>query len=968
MPSSITAAIASSLGVAASSTAYGFIAAAVYIALAAASYAISSSLAPKPRQQGNAGDSLGTQTVSGTGTAEPWRIVYGRTRVGGNYAFKMVSYSPGYITELHVVPSAAPYQITIAAADRYIHPVWARHEYVSSEPDDGGQVLTEELTLVGSSPTGLQYSVGAGGVHTFPSTLAGENVRVSYGAYYAGTDKFLSMVLVLAAHQIEAVDQIYFDDVPVALDVNGYVTTAPWNGGYAQIFKHLGVPGEAADPILVSTIPTHWTVAHRLEGHAYLYIKLFRGGVDSPWNTGIPNISAEVRGKNDILDPRSATYGYTNNWALCLADYLAFPYGVLKATYGTTIDNDDLIAAANVCDESVSLVAGGTESRYTLNGVVSLGDTPRTALRDLVPAGSGRLTYISGKWRIHAGAYVAPVYDFGEDDMAGPVTVTTRLSHRDALNTVTGSYAGPESKWQVVDAPPLESATFIAEDGGERLAKDTLLRYTDTAARAQRLFKIDLLRARQQITVEISLKINAFVVRPPDTFSLTLPRYGWTAKVFECTELTLDFVDNAPVIKIIGRETDSTIFDWSTSEESPIDPAPNTSLANPLFIGTPGVPTVTEVLYYVPGFSVKVKARVAWTEPQGGNSNVRYRLQWKKTTDATWNEKAGLTVTTDDILDIESASYLFRVAAYNEVGTSSLWAQREYTVSGLIAAPNDVKGFAITTINWTVFAQWVPTVDLDVRYGGFIIIRHSPATSGAAWENAIDIGTFGGAEVRGQIPALVGTYFAKFVDSSGNFSTNAASVTLTDGDLVALASIATVDESSGSPTFEGAMSNIVYDAGLGGIRIDDLSVLGTGVTAIDEWISVNPGITLTGTGAYEFHTYVDLGAVVTARFQASISAQSYDTGDLLDSRLTLMDDWDDWDGVTVNDCFAVLYISLTDNDPSEISPTPVWGEWRPFVVSDFTCRAAKFKLELGSASTNHNISISSLVVDVKAIL
>jgi hypothetical protein len=47
------------------------------------------------------------------------------------------------------------------------------------------------------------------------------------------------------------------------------------------------------------------------------------------------------------------TCGYTENWALCVADYLCNSEFGLGCNYGTEIDEEQLIAAANICDEQV---------------------------------------------------------------------------------------------------------------------------------------------------------------------------------------------------------------------------------------------------------------------------------------------------------------------------------------------------------------------------------------------------------------------------------------------------------------------------------------------------------------------------------------------------------------------------------------------------------------------------------------
>ena len=107
---------------------------------------------------------------------------------------------------------------------------------------------------------------------------------------------------------------------------------------------------------------------------------------------------------------------------------------------------------------------------------------------------------------------------------------------------------------------------------------------------------------------------------------------------------------------------------------------------------------------------------------------------------------------------------------------------------------------------------------------------------------------------------------------------------------------------------------------------------------------------------------LDLSTVATRRFEADIDAAAFDTGDFIDARSNDLDDWSDFDGTSVNDCDATLFISTTDDNPAG---SPTWGAWVPFFVSDFTCRAARFQLLLEAGSPTHNISISTLRVDAK---
>ena len=65
-----------------------------------------------------------------------------------------------------------------------------------------------------------------------PRTIALGRVRAVEGVrrrWVSGAnDERLTMVISLAGHEIDAIEQVYFDDVAVTLDGSGYVTTAPY--------------------------------------------------------------------------------------------------------------------------------------------------------------------------------------------------------------------------------------------------------------------------------------------------------------------------------------------------------------------------------------------------------------------------------------------------------------------------------------------------------------------------------------------------------------------------------------------------------------------------------------------------------------------------------------------------------------------------------------------------------------------
>jgi hypothetical protein len=172
----------------------------------------------------------------------------------------------------------------------------------------------------------------------------------------------------------------------------------------------------------------------------------------------------------------------------------------------------------------------------------------------------------------------------------------------------------------------------------------------------------------------------------------------------------------------------------------------------------------------------------------------------------------------------------------------------------------------------------------------------------------------------------------------------------------------TVGTLSEHTAFTGSKTNVALDSALGGIKLAGTTLVDSMVTSIDSWPYVDGLGGISATGSYAFSTYLDLTTSATRRFESDISALSFDTGDTVDDRLDNIDSWDSVDGDAINDCDVTLYARITNDDPAG---SPVWGEWTPFFVADFTCRAAQFKLDFISGNSTHNIVVSQLTVHAK---
>ena len=441
-------------------------------------------------------------------------------------------------------------------------------------------------TITGRSPLSPHQII-------YGRTRVGGNI-----VYMEGTNdnKYLHVVVAIAGHEIDAIEKYYFNDEEVVIAASGNTNT----GTYANrvlIKSKLGTDDQTAFAELVSQSASLWTSNHRLRGRAVVYIRLEYD--KDKFANGMPNFSFQVRGKK-VYDPRTNTTVWSANPALCIADYLTNTRYGLGCVYANEIDEAALIAAANICDEDVPLDAGGTENKYELHGSILTSGTPEDIINQMLTTMAGKAIWTSGKWRILAGSYSTPTLTFDEDDLRSGFTVQSLVSRRENFNCIKGVFVSAQDKYMSVDFPPLISDAFIALDNGEPVYKNITLPFTTSVTMAQRLSKIELLKARQQITLTLPLKLPGLKANVGDIVYVNNTRMGWSSKPFEVVAMSMS-LDEAPGVDLDLREISTDVYDWSTSEEQAYDPAPNTNLPNPFAVGNPTNFTWTQDKFYITG-------------------------------------------------------------------------------------------------------------------------------------------------------------------------------------------------------------------------------------------------------------------------------------------------------------------------------------------------------------------------------
>lgn len=751
-----------------------------------------------------------------------------------------------------------------------------------------------------------------------------------------GSNEYLTLVLALCEGEIGAINTVYIDDVDSAdAKFSGLVT----------ITKYTGTPTQAADPGLLADFPTQWTTNHTGSGVAYVVVKLkYSQSVFS----GLPTITVDVQGKK-VFDPRTGLTAFSANPALCVRDYLTNTiYG--RGIDASFVDDAAFTTAANYCEAYIA-VPGGTQMRYTCDGVVDVSQTAYNNMISLLTSCRGMLVYSGGLYKLRLDGVLASTFSFTEDNITGKWSIA-QSGRRSRFNRVSANYFNPANKWSS-DIAVSDSSAYRSQDNSLLLQTTLDLPFTADAYRAQQLAGLHLKQSRFGVKCSFTAFQSALRCEVGDVVTITHSTPGWSGKLFRVMEINILDSDE---VEIVAGEYDATVYNLDTL--TAITSTPTLTLPDPFSVGTPGAPTVVGSLYQTTGSAgVKAKATASWLAVNDAFV-TGYRLEYKLLAEGTYRTLAPTLSTSVDIADLPPGTYNFRLCCTNALGVVSAYSPvTTKELLGLTAPPVDLSGFSITKVGGVAMGSWSLSADLDVRIGGRIVVRHCPLTTGATWNAGVILAEFNGDAVSGLLPLITGTYMIKAKDSSGNFSTNAVSFVATEGMVTGFTTVANLTQ---APIFAGAKSNVALVAGA--LQLDSASLVDAYAGNIDDWPLLDSIGGVSSTGTYAFTTYMDFVTLSTRRLEVDLQVLNFDTADLVDSRTALMDAWSDFDGSIINDCNAVVQYATTNDDPAG---TPSWGAWTPFFVADVTCRAVKYQLQMSSGNPTHNLSVSTLRVDAK---
>lgn len=388
---------------------------------------------------------------------------------------------------------------------------------------------------------------------------------------------FRYFVIAAAGHRCQGVVSYMLGDEVVtvgALSSGLAPVTSGKYAGAAWLGFQRGLASETANATFVAECGGKWTTNHKGNDVAAIFAKFQL--TDDVVSAGMPNITAIIEGRDEILDTRSATTGYTRNAPLVFYDWLQIlrEEGGFGAYADEIPDVSWINAQANVADETVN---GGV--RYAIDAVIQTGAAPSEIRDVMVVNQAGSYTYSGGKHLMRPGYWVAPSATLLGDDLAGPIQVSTFDTADAAANEVTGTYVSPSADYQ--SAPLTTWTTTPAPSDIKQLDVD--LAFVTIKDQGDRILAIMGKRAQCEKTVVwpeniVALKRRAMDTVQVDKTDYSLNNYAW---VITNWQFAADF---GAVMNL--REENADVYD---------DAAPSAPVTPPTVVVPSPIRTLAEI-------------------------------------------------------------------------------------------------------------------------------------------------------------------------------------------------------------------------------------------------------------------------------------------------------------------------------------------------------------------------------------
>jgi len=473
-----------------------------------------------------------------------------------------------------------------------------------AQPGAGPRQAAETTLQLGESPRQALFGEAA----TAGSLLDAFN----YGGDN-GTD-WEVLLIALADHECDSLRGFYVGDEYHVFGGNGAVS-----GFNSQLVVHF-LPGTEAQawPSFVTTYGPGWTADDNCAGVACIAVayKADQPEQENPvWTSGRPNFLWVLRGmkcyqaRKDSTVPGGSgshrwndpsTWEWTHNAIECRYQFQRGIYALNRID-----DPDQLllgrglsaveappersIAPAVVCAEAVDLKAGGTEPRYSFNGLIGADEDFQTAEDYFAAATGGVILQTEGTVEVEPGQAKSVAAEIVDTDLLSLAPVKYEEFRGEAdpewVNTVFPGYVAPDQKYKMHTAPTRRVYADVIADRGPRNATPKIKHVTSNT-QAQRIGEILRRMGRLTATATIPLGPRFAHLEEGDWIGWTSARhFGGGRKVWRIESIERDARWRSTLTL---REISAAVFSWDADTDELTDTSEANQQTVPGVVNAPG--------------------------------------------------------------------------------------------------------------------------------------------------------------------------------------------------------------------------------------------------------------------------------------------------------------------------------------------------------------------------------------------
>lgn len=434
----------------------------------------------------------------------------------------------------------------------------------------------------------------------------------NYGGQY-GTD-WECQIRALADHEIDALEGFFVADTYYPYTGNGL--QAAFNNNLDLEFVN-GVAGVAAPPARFATA-AGLDSTDRLKSVSHVYFA-YKASPET-WPQGRPAVKFVLRGKR-CYDPRKdstvpggsgshlwddpSTWEWSENAQVCRYNWVRGVYALdqvdqpsqLLIGRGLTAVEappERIFAAANVCDEAVALLAGGTEPRYRVGGIIRADESFDVVEQMFAAAMAGVIVQREGGVEIEPGQGKSAAREITDLDLVAgeKVTFDRFMSDTQRINSVLPRYVEPDQNWSDHAAPIRRSITDINSDGGPR-EEPLSLSLVTSGTQAQRCGEIQRRQARRERRATIVLGPRFSALEEGDWIGWTSDRrHGGERVVYR-----VEAYSRAPSWRrtLALREISASDYSWTAATDEYVPgtaPPPEPGAPGPLILSSVAITAV----------------------------------------------------------------------------------------------------------------------------------------------------------------------------------------------------------------------------------------------------------------------------------------------------------------------------------------------------------------------------------------